>query len=223
MNIENACNARDLVLTWYICDDQYTGDRIESHIKECEDDWNVEEIDKPVSERIPLPKPTRDFLKLYEKAKQLAKTPIHLSENNSEKEESSDKSEEEDEEDEEEEEESEEEDKDEEEDNFETYNEASEEIQTKDETKEESKDESSLVSCPNWNRTFFPERLSIHLKSCKPGKPMTNGIKKKTTYQPPKLKTKTKWKPPKKNNDLGDENYDIEEKKVKTPKKKPFK
>ena len=52
---------------------------------------------------------------------------------------------------------------------------------------------------------------------------MTNGIKKKATYQPPKLKTKTKWKPPKKNDDLGDENYDIEENKVKTPKKKPFK
>ena len=76
MNVENATNARDIVLCWYIWDDQYTGDRIESHLKEWEDDWNYEEVDKPVNERIPLPKAPRSFVKLYEKAKQLTQAPI---------------------------------------------------------------------------------------------------------------------------------------------------
>lgn len=72
MNIDSAKHPRDIVLTCYICDDQYTGDRIESHLDECKYDWNIEEIDKPANERIPLPKPTSEFTKLFEAAKQLA-------------------------------------------------------------------------------------------------------------------------------------------------------
>ena len=50
---------------------------------------------------------------------------------------------------------------------------------------------------------------------------MKNAIQKKPKYQPPKLKTKAKWKPPKMNKDLGDENFDLEESKIKkTPKQK---
>ena len=71
MNIDSARHARDIVLTWYIWDDQYTGDRIEAHLEECKYDWNLEEIDKPLNERIPLPKPTSDFSKLLIIAKQL--------------------------------------------------------------------------------------------------------------------------------------------------------
>lgn len=71
MNTDNAKHPRDIVLTWYICDDQYTGDRIESHLKEWTYDWNVEEVDKPAHERIPLPKPTSEFSQLLDIVKQL--------------------------------------------------------------------------------------------------------------------------------------------------------
>lgn len=32
--------------------------------------------------------------------------------------------------------------------------------------------EGGLAECPNCSRTFFPNRLTVHLKSCKPGKPL---------------------------------------------------
>lgn len=40
-------------------------------MNECKSDWNQEEFDKPAGERIPLPKPTSDFSKLLNIAKQL--------------------------------------------------------------------------------------------------------------------------------------------------------
>jgi hypothetical protein len=72
MNVDSAKHPRDIVLTCYICDDQYTGDMIESHLEECKYDWNVEEIDKPENERIPVPKPTSEFSRHFEAIKQLA-------------------------------------------------------------------------------------------------------------------------------------------------------
>ena len=33
-------------------------------------------------------------------------------------------------------------------------------------------DQEALVSCPHCQRTFLPDRLKIHLRSCKPGKPL---------------------------------------------------
>lgn len=45
-----------------------------SHLEECKDDWNSEEIDKPKHERIPLPKPTSDFTKMLTFVQQLAQT-----------------------------------------------------------------------------------------------------------------------------------------------------
>ena len=74
-------------------------------------------------------------------------------------------------------------------------------------TESDGAPESSLVPCPNCNRTFFPERLNIHLKSCKPGKPMKGKPARKPMYQPPKLKTRTKWMaPPEDHDPEGDEN-----------------
>lgn len=71
MNVKNAKHPRDIVLTCYICDDQYTGDRIGRHLEECKYDWNIEEVDKPKHERIPLPKPTSEFSKLMLAVQQL--------------------------------------------------------------------------------------------------------------------------------------------------------
>ena len=44
-----------------------------------------------------------------------------------------------------------------------------------------------LAECPNWTRTFFPDRLAVHLNSCKPGKPL----------KPTKRKLNMRWKSPK--------------------------
>lgn len=41
-------------------------------MEECKYDWNLEEIDKPINERIPLPKPTSEFIKMLNLAKQLS-------------------------------------------------------------------------------------------------------------------------------------------------------
>ena len=116
----------------------------------------------------------------------------------------------------EEEEESEEEEEEEEKDEEEPFYKDSDKIQIE----SESNIENSLVSWPNCARTFFPERLNIHLKSWKSGKPMKSMIKKKPVYQPPKLKIKSAWKPCK-SESKEDENNDFEEKKTKIiPKKK---
>ena len=168
MNIDSARHARDIVLTWYICDDQYTGDRIEAHLEECKYDWNLEEIDKPLNERIPLPKPTSDFSKLLIIAKQLVTKGSVVSDQESAEEQHGEGD-----------------------NNIDEEDERNEELKVDEPhgsafnnsnkskripTESESNIENSLVSCPNWNRTFFPERLNVHLKSCKPGNPM-----KKTT------------------------------------------
>ena len=34
-------------------------------------------------------------------------------------------------------------------------------------------EEKVLESCPNCGRTFLPDRLAIHLRSCKENKPLT--------------------------------------------------
>ena len=39
--------------------------------------------------------------------------------------------------------------------------------------------EGGLAECPNCTRTFFPDRLKVHLKSCKPGKPLMPKKKRK--------------------------------------------
>lgn len=44
------------------------------------------------------------------------------------------------------------------------------------------------------------------MKSCKPGKPLKKGLEKKPGYQPPKLRTKSHWYPPKESDPLSDEN-----------------
>lgn len=33
-------------------------------------------------------------------------------------------------------------------------------------------DESGLIVCENCSRSFFPEKLKVHQKLCKPGKPL---------------------------------------------------
>lgn len=84
-------------------------------------------------------------------------------------------------------------------------------------TESDSKPEKSLIPCPNCSRTFFPDRLNIHLKSCKPGKPMKKTVGKKPVYQPPKLKTKSSWQPPKEDegSEKSTDRGEIEERKVK--------
>lgn len=47
--------------------------------------------------------------------------------------------------------------------------------------------EGGLAECPNCNRTFFPDRLMVHLKSCKPGKPL----------MPKKKRLNMRWQSPK--------------------------
>ena len=39
--------------------------------------------------------------------------------------------------------------------------------------------EGGLAECPNCSRTFFPDRLMVHLKSWKPGKPLMPKKKKR--------------------------------------------
>lgn len=39
-------------------------------------------------------------------------------------------------------------------------------------------DQEALVMCPNCDRTFLPDRLEIHLRSCKHGKPLKTPINK---------------------------------------------
>jgi hypothetical protein len=84
------------------------------------------------------------------------------------------------------------------------------------ESETESVPENSLIACPNCNRTFFPDRLTIHLKSCKSGKSMKKTTTKKAVYQPPKLKSKNSRKPQKdvNNSNGSSENELSEEKKV---------
>lgn len=57
-----------------------------------------------------------------------------------------------------------------------------------------------LAECPNCCRTFFPDRLIVHLKSCKPGKPLMPKKKKKVNmrWQSPKQKEthKTQFRMP---------------------------
>lgn len=96
-------------------------------------------------------------------------------------------------------------------------------------TENDPKPEKSLIPCPNCSRTFFPDRLNMHLKSCKPDKPMKKAVGKKPAYQPPKLKTKSSWKPPKEeeSSERSTDRGEIEERKVKQkpkqnkPKEKP--
>jgi uncharacterized membrane protein YukC len=122
MNIKNARHPRDIVITCYICDDQYTGDRIVAHLEECKYDWNIEEIDKPENERIPLPRPPSEFTQLYEAVKDLIQKASQSSDGNSEEgEQAEDEEAEEDEEGESEEEEDEEEDEKEEDKGDEVY------------------------------------------------------------------------------------------------------
>ena len=166
MNTNNAKHARDIVLTWYIWDDQYTGDLIESHLEEWKYDWNLEEIDKPINERIPLPKPTSEFNKMLNFAKQLSSKESMGSDRESADQQHGDEhtnqeeNEEEDEEEEEEAENEEDENEDEEEEPNGSVIEENKSIQLN-RNESESNIESSLVPCPNWNRTFFPERLTI--------------------------------------------------------------
>lgn len=169
MNVDSARHARDIVVTWYIWDDQYTGDRIESHLEEWKYDWNLEEIDKPLNERIPLPKPTSDFSKLLNIAKQLGSKGSVVSDQESTEEQHGEG------------------------DNHFDDNHRNNEAKFEEPhgsafnnrkksriiaTESESNIESSLISCPNCNRTFFPERLNIHLKSWKAGKPAKKNAEK---------------------------------------------
>lgn len=45
-----------------IRDDEYTVERIITHLDECKEDWNFDELNKPETERVPLPKPTPEFM-----------------------------------------------------------------------------------------------------------------------------------------------------------------
>ena len=141
-------------MTWYICDDQYTGDLIESHLEECKYDWNLEEIDKPINERIPLPKPTSEFIKMLNLAKQLNTNKSVGSDAESADQQHGDEDTNQDE--------GEEEENEEEEDEDEPNGSVIEEKKTTQLNRNESESniENSLVPCPNWNRTFFPERLT---------------------------------------------------------------
>ena len=64
----------------------------------------------------------------------------------------------------------------------------------------------NLIPWPNWKRTFFPDRLAIHLKSWKPNNHLKKNAGKKSVYQPPKLKNKTKWQAPKEEDNESNEN-----------------
>lgn len=143
-------------------------------------------------ERIPLPKPTREFIKLFEKAKELSSTRAEFYNNESEQEESNSSNEEEEEESEDESEEKEPEKPK----QVETQRESRNQPIEKTQSESESNAESSLIPCPNCKRTFFSERLAVHQKMCKPGKPMKKPQTKRKAYQPPKLKAKKTWKPP---------------------------
>jgi hypothetical protein len=43
-------------------------------------------------------------------------------------------------------------------------------------------DQNVLDPCPNCNRTFVPTALKIHLKSCKPGKPLKPPIQRNRQF-----------------------------------------
>ena len=45
-------------------------------------------------------------------------------------------------------------------------------------------DENVLEPCPNCNRTFLPKSLTIHLKSCKAGKPLKPPLIKEAAVLP---------------------------------------
>lgn len=175
---------------------------------ECKADWNEEELDKPKHERIPLPKPTSDFQKLYNAVQQLIRNPKIDSDHESADEPKFYDAEGEEDENEDEEEEEESEDEKQPEPN-------SANSGGRIQTESDSNIENSLVPCPNCKRTFFPERLNIHMKSCKPGKPMKNTVGKKPVYQPPKPTTKSKWVAPTSNdNSDNSENESMEERKA---------
>ncbi|CAI2384054.1 unnamed protein product [Moneuplotes crassus] len=149
MNINSATTETDLVLTCYICDDQYTGDRIESHVRDCEKDWNYEELEKPVNERIPLPKPTKEFLTDFQRATDLHHSKLSVIGGLNDKTftvtPSSSR-------------------------NTDKNNNHLEVLSSPLRLSHDNSDgniESSLAACPICSRTFFPERLGIHLKSCK--------------------------------------------------------
>ena len=48
-----------------------------------------------------------------------------------------------------------------------------------------------LIECENCQRKFFPEKLSIHQKICKPGKPLGWTLRgQREVYKPPAIKKK---------------------------------
>lgn len=128
-----------------------------AHLKECEYDWNYEEMDKPKHERIPLPKAPSDFSKLFEAAKRLLENPVEVSENNSASHSKSLESSGEGE--------SEEEESEEESDHNEEKEDSPKDIEHPETLHTETDNaEISLIPCPNCKRTFFPDRLGAHLK-----------------------------------------------------------
>lgn len=53
-----------LVKIFHFSDEEQEIETIHDHIQECTYDWNIEEIDKPEDERIPLPAPSEEFIKV---------------------------------------------------------------------------------------------------------------------------------------------------------------
>jgi hypothetical protein len=51
-----------------------------------------------------------------------------------------------------------------------------------------------LEACPNCGRTFYPDRLQVHLKSCRPNDPLTLPIfaKQAMKNKPPGLEVRFK-------------------------------
>ena len=106
----------------YICDDEVPRAQIIEHVEECKEQWNVDELDKPEEDRIPLPDEPEEFVQaiaelLYSKKRR-------------------------------------------------------KEVRQDADPQSAPPEKNELASCPNCTRTFFPERLASHLKSCKPGKPL---------------------------------------------------
>lgn len=51
--------------------------------------------------------------------------------------------------------------------------------------------QANLVPCENCNRTFLPDRLMVHLRSCRPGKPLRPLSRPSTVDRPERLGTAT--------------------------------
>ena len=174
------------VLQCYICDDEFKIGIIEKHINECTYDWNIEEVDKPEEERIPVPLEPAEFTETLQRYKLGLKKQKHEeSTNPSEKE---------------------------------FYPVPSDQEETDTPANEQAHESSSpeakrirppsppsdLVKCQNCQRTFFPEKLTVHQKICKPGKPLQRTKKgQNQKYQPPKPGKKKKWAPPPEEKKIG--------------------